>query len=41
MQFDRLKMYFGEPFDVGNGMTIYIPTIGDILRLEKSDTTFY
>ena len=34
-------MYFGEPFDVGNGMTVYIPTIGDILKLQKSDTTFY
>ena len=21
-KFDQLKMYFGEPFDVGNGITI-------------------
>ena len=34
-------MYFGEPFDVGNGMTIYVPTIGDILTLPNSDMTFY
>ena len=41
VQFDRLKMYFGEPFDVGNGMTILMPTVGDILRLKDSDVTFY
>ena len=41
MQFDRLKMYFGEPYSVGNGMTIYCPTIGDILELPNSDLTFY
>lgn len=29
------------PFDVGNGMTITIPTVGDILNLENSDLTFY
>lgn len=34
-------MYFGEPFDVGNGMKVYIPTIGDILQLPNSDITFY
>ena len=34
-------MYFGEPFDVGNGMKIYTPTIGDILELPNSDITFY
>ncbi len=34
-------MYFGEPFDVGNGMKILIPTIGDILELPNSDITFY
>ena len=39
--FNRLKMYFGRPFDVGNGMTVNIPTIGDILNLEDGDTTFY
>lgn len=39
--FDKLKALFGKPFDVGNGMTIYIPNIGDILDLENSDITFY
>ena len=34
-------MYFGEPFDVGNGMTVLMPTVGDILRLDNSDITFY
>lgn len=41
VQFDHLKMYFGEPFEVGNGMVVKIPTVGDILTLENSDTTFY
>lgn len=41
VQFDRLKMYFGEPFDVGNGMKILMPTVGDILQLPESDITFY
>jgi len=40
-KFDRLKMYFGEPFEVGNGMTVLMPTVGDILRLDNSDITFY
>ncbi len=31
--FDELKMYFGEPFEVGNGMTVYQPTIGQILEI--------
>ena len=39
--FDHLKMYFGEPYDVGNSMTITIPTVGDVLALENSDMTFY
>lgn len=34
-------MYFGEPFDVGNGMKVLTPTIGDILELPNSDMTFY
>ena len=34
-------MYFGEPFEVGNGMTVLMPTVGDILRLDNSDITFY
>ena len=40
-KFNRLKMLFGRPFDVGNGMQIKIPTIGDILNLEDGDVTFY
>lgn len=40
-KFNRLKMLFGRPFAVGNGMMIYIPTIGDILDLEDADVTFY
>lgn len=37
--FDQLKMFFGEPYDVGNGMTIYQPTIGQIL--EVGEQAFY
>lgn len=40
-EFNALKMYFGEPYEVGNGMTLYIPTIGDILHLPDADQTFY
>lgn len=40
-KFNQLKMFFGEPFEVGNGMTLYIPTIGDILSLKDADQTFY
>ena len=40
-RFDRLKMLFGEPFDVGNGMKVLIPTVGDILGLPNSDIDFY
>ena len=41
VKFSPLKMYFGEPFEVGNGLTLYIPTIGDILNLKEADQTFY
>lgn len=34
-------MYFGEPFNVGNGITVRIPMFGDILSLDNSDITFY
>ena len=40
-KFNELKMYFARPFDVGNGMQIKIPTIGDILNLKDADVTFY
>lgn len=36
-KFDQLKMYFGEPFEVGNGITIYQPTVGKILEVGESD----
>ena len=37
-EFDRLQMYFGEPYviDLDNAygsITVYSPTIGDIVRL--------
>lgn len=35
--FDALKMYFGEPFEVGNGITITQPTVGDILEIGEMD----
>lgn len=34
--FDRLKMYFGEPFELPNGMVILQPTIGDILNVGEA-----
>lgn len=36
-KFDQLKMYFGEPFDVGNGIVIHQPTVGDILEVGEED----
>ncbi len=36
--FDKLKMYFGEDYTIG-GITISIPTIGDILDI--GETNFY
>lgn len=36
-KFDQLKMYFGEPFDVGNGITIHQPTVGQILEVGEED----
>ena len=36
--FDKLKMYFGEDYSI-NGITISIPTIGDILNI--GETNFY
>lgn len=33
--FDKLKMYFGEDYTI-NGITISIPTIGDILEIGES-----
>ena len=36
-KFDQLKMYFGDPYEVGNGITIYQPTVGQILEVGESD----
>lgn len=34
---DKLKLYFGEPFTVNELITVYEPTVGDIMRMgEKS-----
>ena len=30
-------MYFGEPYEVSNGITIYQPTVGQILEVGESD----
>lgn len=35
--FDRLRMYFGEPFQLTDQITIYQPTIGDILEVGEAD----
>ena len=32
LNIDELQMYFGEPFHVNEKITIYIPTIGDIVE---------
>ena len=32
LDIDELKMYFGEPFHINDKITIYIPTIGDIVE---------
>lgn len=37
--FDKLKMYFGEPYTVVDNLVIYEPTIGDIL--EYGENEFY
>jgi len=31
--FDRLQMYFGEPFQLPNGITVLQPTVGDIMKI--------
>lgn len=36
-KFDHLKMYFGEPFEVGNGLIIHQPTVGQILEVGEHD----
>jgi hypothetical protein len=32
LDIDELKMYFSEPFKINDKITIYIPTIGDIVE---------
>lgn len=36
-KFDQLKMYFGEPFEVGDGIVISQPTVGQILEIGEQD----
>ena len=36
-KFDQLKMYFGEPYDVGNGIIIRQPTVGEILDVGEAE----
>lgn len=36
-KFDHLKMYFGEPFEIGNGLIIHQPTVGQILEVGEQD----
>ncbi len=35
-KFDKLKMYFGEPYQITNKITITQPTIGQILKLGEA-----
>lgn len=44
IEFDKLQMYFGEPYvidlpNISGSITVYSPTIGDIVRL--GEKTFY
>lgn len=36
-KYDILKMYFGEDYEVCNGLTIYQPTLGDIIEYGESE----
>ena len=36
-KFDQLKMYFGEPYKLDNGITILQPTVGQILETGEQD----
>ena len=31
LEIDELQMYFGEPFHINDKITVYVPTIGDIV----------
>lgn len=37
IEFDRLKMYFGEPYKLSENLIIYEPRIGDILEQGEKD----
>lgn len=37
IEFDRLRMYFGEPYTVVENFVIYEPTIGDIIDYGEKD----
>lgn len=36
-EYDELKMYFGEPFRINDKITVYIPTIGDIVEFGERE----
>ena len=35
--YDELKMYFGEPFHINDKISIYIPTIGEIIEFGEKE----
>lgn len=37
LDFDMLKMYFGEPYKVNDYITIHVPTIGEIIEFGETD----
>lgn len=37
LDFDMLKMYFGEPYKVNDYITIQVPTIGDIIEFGENE----
>lgn len=36
-EYDELKMYFGEPFYINDKISVYIPTIGDIVEFGERE----
>ena len=36
-EYDELQMYFGEPFYINDKISIYIPTIGDIVEFGEKE----
>ena len=37
IEYDELKMYFGEPFHINDKITVYIPSIGDIVKFGEKE----